>query len=1030
MEKKEMLELLLSIQSKLENMGIEEKDVEHKAAKLEEIIANREQTKRELQFLEDRLSSDENYLDRTPYLYDESRRFNLEDLVDHRKQAEESNKAEIVRVEGLIADLRENLDAKVAESKAKAEKLTAELEEDAAVLRESVDVPDDEFNRMREEYAAKVALRDEMAGFEDRITEELTQLNNELEDDKSNSVRLAAQTQEAEEMLARFDRQVANRSIIDRDAKKADEDRATYLEEMLRYYDSAEDFILYDYSRVLTQLINDYRADRIDQDEVRRIMTEVGRHLEPALLEREVGIESTQAAKDYASTAVSDDIDRSINERLNNEELENNRSVMQRCIAEITALEEKLSDDANYIVSPFAVEREERNLKRINTIIANNNVNIANYQSEIQSATEDIATANALIAEERAKINSFASQLRRLGPAITVEQEQNLGAEIKACGENIEYLEETKAEAGKIIDHDKHELEYLIDKTDKFKIASRNLEERLRQSNHIDMSARRLDQNRLASLKASLTALENRERFIGVSMYEDLYEIIKSGDIKAPEMSDKDKEAFDSYFKNIETSMVKNTMEESKDEMSEEDKASFDNYLNNIKNNEKDEMSEEDKASFDNYLNNIKNNEKDKVVPATYDPEDEPEYEEVLEEKPKKDRKKRKVKAFSPEENKKLIKKIKEKGKAFTKKYKNFLKVLALIAAVAALCVGILKACSQERADELLRDAQENPTKYEQMTEDEIKDELTDDEVKETVEEKDSEKDDKKHGTKDANNNKKTPTLKDETKTETINQQVIDTTPIDNTTNTNNDTVVTNIPISEEEQRQILIDQGIIPSDDIPPVTTDDNADIVYDGDNGEFIEDKGNGGDANPSTEDISWSDDEFVEDQSSIPDDTTSSQTQESTEDTFVEEKTETTHEEAPVTETKEFKVDDSAVAPNPEDSLTVKVNNGETLTVNLDGTTYELNNSEKASTEGAESFINLDGTRSITEDSEGAVEVEIGGEDANNMYRESELTKEDLEKLRKELAEQYGVSQTTQEEIDAANEAYQATQEAAVR
>ncbi len=353
-----------------------------------------------------------------------------------------------------------------------------------------------------------------------------------------------------------------------------------------------------------------------------------------------------------------------------------------------------------------------------------------------------------------------------------------------------------------------------------------------------------------------------------------------------------------------------------------------------------------------------------------------------------------------------------------------------MIAAVAALCVGILKACSQERADELLRDAQENPTKYEQMTEDEIKDELTDDEVKETVEEKDSEKDDKKHGTKDANNNKKTPTLKDETKTETINQQVIDTTPIDNPTNTNNDTVVTNIPISEEEQRQILIDQGIIPSDDIPPVTTDDNADIVYDGDNGEFIEDKGNGGDANPSTEDISWSDDEFVEDQSSIPDDTTSSQTQESTEDTFVEEKTETTHEEAPVTETKEFKVDDSAVAPNPEDSLTVKVNNGETLTVNLDGTTYELNNSEKASTEGAESFINLDGTRSITEDSEGAVEVEIGGEDANNMYRESELTKEDLEKLRKELAEQYGVSQTTQEEIDAANEAYQATQEAAVR
>ena len=1007
MEKQEMLDLLLSIQNKLENMGIEEKDVEHKAAKLEEIIANREQTKRELKYLEERLASDENYLDRTPYLYDESRRFNLEDLVDHRKQTEESNNAEIARVEGLIADLRENLDAKVAESKAKAEELTAELEEDAAVLRESVDVPDDEFNRMREEYAAKVALRDEMAGFEDRITEELTQLNNELEDDRSNAVRLAAQTQEAEEMLARFDRQVANRSIIDRDAKKADEDRATYLEEMLRYYDSAEDFLVYDYSRVLTQLINDYRADRIDQDEVRRIMTEVGRHLEPALLEKEAGIESTQAAKDYASTAVSDDIDRSIDARVNSEELENNRSAMQRCIEEITALEEKLSDDANYIVSPFMVERDARNLKRINTIIDNNNVNIANYQSEIQSATEDIATADALIAEERTKINSFASQLRRLGPAITPEQEQNIAAEIRTCGENIEYLQESKAEAGKIIDHNKHELEYLTVKTDRFKIVSKNLEERLRQSNHIDMSARRLDQNRLASLKASLTALENRERFIGVSMYEDLYQIIKSGETKAPEMSDKDKEAFDNYFENIETSMVKNTMEESKEKS-------------------KDEMSEEDKALFDSYLNNIKNNEKEEemVVPASYDPEDEPEYEEES----KKDRKKRKVKWFSPEENVNLTQKAHKKG--FIKKLIGF---LALLAALVALCLGLYKACSPEKASNLLKDAQENPTKYEQMTEDEIKDELTDDEVKETIEEKDSEKDDKKHGTKDTNDNKKTPTLKDETKVETITQQVIDTTPIDNTTNTNNDTIVTNIPISEEEQKQILIDQGIIPSDDIPPVTTDDNADIVYDGDNGEFIEDNSNGnngGNTNPSTEDISWSDDEFVEDQSSIPNNTTPNQTQESTEDTFVEEKTETTQEEAPVTETREFKTDDSAVAPNLEDSLTVKVNNGETLTVDLGGTTYELNNSEKASTEGAESFIDLDGTRSITEDSEGAVEVEIGGEDASNMYRESELTKEDLEKLRQELAEQYGVTATTQEEIDAANEAYQATQEAAVR
>ena len=1014
MEKQEMLDLLLSIQNKLEGMGIEEKDVEHKAAKLEEIIANREQTKRELKYLEERLASDENYLDKTPYLYDESRRFNLEDLVDHRKQTEEANNAEIRRVEGLIADLRENLDAKVAESKAKAEELTAELEEDAAVLRESVDVPDDEFNRMREEYAAKVALRDERAGFEDRVTEELTQLNNELEDDKSNAIRLAAQTQEAEEMLARFDKQVANRSIIDREAKKADQDRASYLEEMLRYYDSAEDFLVYDYSRVLTQLINDYRADRIDQDEVRRIMTEVGRHLEPALLEKEAGIESTQAAKDFASDAVSADIDRSIDERLNNEELENNRSAMQRCVEEIAALEEKLSDDANYIVSPFAVERDVRNLKRINGIIAANDVNIANYQNEIQSANEDIETADALIAEERAKINSFARQLRRLGPAITPEQEQNIGAEIRTCGENIEYLQESKAEASKIIDHNKHELEYLTVKTDRFKIVAKNLEERSRQSNHIDMSARRLDQNRLASLKASLTALENRERFIGVSMYEDLYQIIKSGNTKAPEMSDKDKEAFDNYFENIETSMVKNTMEESKEES-------------------KDEMSEEDKALFDNYLNNIKNNEKEeeKVVPASYDPEDEPEYDN--EEKPKKDRKRRKVKAFSPEEDEVIAENVRKKGKKFTSTLKRWLARLAAIAAIVAICVG-LKSCSTQKASDLLNDAQENPTKYEQMTEDEIKDELTDDEVKEAIEEKEDTKEDKKDNSKDKkDNSKQTTTVKDDSKVEITTQQTTDTTTIDNTTNTNTDTIITNNEISEEEQKQILIDQGITISEDIDPVTTDDDTNLVYDGDNGEFIEDNGNtntGDNSNTSTEGITWDDDEFVEDQSSIPNTTTTNQVQESTEDTFVEEKTETTQEANPVIETKQFNVEENTVAPNLEDSLTVKVNNGETFTVDLDGTTYELNNSEKASTEGAESFIDLDGTRSITEDNEGAVEVEIGGEDASDMYRESELTKEDLEKLRQELAEQYGVTATTQEEIDAANEAYQATQEAAVR
>lgn len=981
MNKEEMLELLEKLREKVSESKVEDYDIDGKVAVIEEVIRLRNQKEAEIKYLTERLSNDENYIDKTPYLYDESRRFNLEDYLEGCIKQENDNIANIEYYEDLIAQMERTLPAQEELFNNLLKNLDNEIEEMQADLRDSANMTDEEFNSLRDQIAAKRALREEhLADLENGRTS-LENAKKNLETLKANSESLTNARIEAEQAIERFDKTIEERPIIDVEAKKADERQLLISKAELNAYYAREAYASFDYERDLNEIIRLYKADSITTEEV------------------------VERVKEFKGFVADEFLTEDISKRLEDPELEEIRKAKIACSDEIARLETKLADENNYAVSVFAVERRTRELKRLNGRINNIEQQIEAYNKEMTAIQIDIETSEEFISQLQFEKQELEKQIRRAGANIDPDYEKQLLDEISSKEQDIEYLQSVKIDCSRTLEHDATELELLESKNERYKTIYSRLENNYEGRNKINAAAKRMDEQQLAKLKAGMNALNRREAYISTSLEEELENIISANlakpaeptvaPVAAPTVKDSmDAEDLEAILRGMEDfSKVKKPQDD----------------LEEIEEIEEPVIPVPSKGKKDG----------EKIA------DDDIDYDEDLDPLNLGDTRGFRAK-FSERENEKLAKKAKKVG--FVQKLKRWFKKILLVASLVLVITG-LKKCSQSSIDDYMNKVQNDPTRIEDMTEEEIKDDIEEElGIKEeltenpTLSETEAEEEletindlksvdevakevikgiwgngqEREDRLREAGYNpqeiqdrvsvllKNSPAkteVKPEEKTNVDNTGVkpAEGTVTENPTGSTGD-------ISMEEQERILREQGIIPSIDVEPTTVVD--DPVYDYD----FTDVSNYG--------------PFAEGQAPSKDDEDYGE--------FIETPSIEIGTPADPEEWGEFHELENGF---PEGVLNVPVSSGESFIYNPgDGSITggpEISFSD-------EEFVELPGVN-VTTDANGNSNIEFSGETLENLEREETLTAEDLQRLRDEIAAQYGGEAVTQEEVDELNEEY---------
>lgn len=956
MNKEEMMSTLENIQRKMKEAKVSEYELEDRVEILENVFKLKEKTERDIKYLSERLSIDDNYIEKRPALYDEGRRFNLEDYIEACEKNEQANHDEIARHEKMV----ENLKNQVVESQKIVEELEQRLPVLGEELRDSADINETDFEKMRANYDSITSLRDahrqnitESQTLIERSEDRLKLLNGRIEE-------LADATKEAKKILENFDKIQAS-TIIDTEAKESDENKVKVLKEKLKSYNETEDLVSYDYEKSIAQIISDYKEDIITSEEV------------------------VERVKELRSYVIEDVLIEDIQAR--DEDTKENLEAQEACKKEIVKLEEKLSNDDNYIPSIFVAERNNRQFKKLGERIDGSTEQIRIYNGEIEKLSEDIKVCDELTAEVQQEIFDIQKQIRRLGMNINPEVEKELLDKIASKNEDIEYLKIVKSESIRDLEHDSMELNFLNSKRTRFTELSSRLEKSLEKRNSIDTSAKRLDEIELFNLKSNLTALQNRESYM-TSLYED----------------------FDSILNAKVSNPIMNAQEDaSANDLTDEENAKIQDFLNSLEDVSDVKVNNEDNENFEKPI--VSNSSMtENLVPEENEVEADPIG--------LGDTRGMKFKDLGEDDKKRK----KAENKVFIKSLKFWMMIGATVATVL-IAIG-LKTNNNKGFSSKLKEAQENPSKYDNMTEDEIRDNIETDLNSMNIPVETDEKNDDLNAAianKDNINSGSSKEKNDKIDTELgSNNEKMDSELIAPINPGQSTTTIINRNIPIEEQKQILANQGIYETPDVPVTTVVDQP--VYDNNNegsyGEFHEDntknddsygefhEDNTGKDNvdpvdsetkvPSVED-EWG--EFYEDDVQKP---------ETPEDPVIEP---STPQEDPVTEPI---VDDN--------TMNVNINNGESFVVKLGDKTYEANNGNAQYVDGASSLIDLPGIRNLVEDDKGTVQAEIAGSTVEELKRDTPLTAADIQRIRDEIAAQYGMAPITEEDVKNANDQYQ--------
>jgi len=210
-------------------------------------------------------------------------------------------------------------------------------------------------------------------------------------------------------------------------------------------------------------------------------------------------------------------------------ELKDKKEILEREIADLRI---KLSDDANYpnfnyIASRSKLDSISNKLDSLEMELERNQNAISADTNRIQEVDSEIEACNELISQNENIINELGKELRSLGENPDPEKEADCVARMASVREDLDYLRgelglftqerESLANSINALTSRNQDIPSLIERYQTLEASVLEKE-----TETVNLSNKRLDENRLASLQGSLEQIDNRIDFIATAANEDI----------------------------------------------------------------------------------------------------------------------------------------------------------------------------------------------------------------------------------------------------------------------------------------------------------------------------------------------------------------------------------------------------------------------------------------------------------------------------------------------------------------------------
>lgn len=512
MNKEQLIEQLRILSDRLPQSGMDEERL-----KVETSISE----------LEAKLANNDNYTENAKF-------YNARDLLNRRNNYERASNAltaaqhEQESIEKSLAAAEKEQSDYQASNQARREELLQTQQRIGRELRAMVNVTpeqnDDINNRLRE-------VREAIATIDARNNELLSNIDSYREDlaNQQDVVEKATAKMEKYRQMydsyrERADREDENVNVL---AKIKDEEEIARLRQQKEALEGEYTYSNMDLREEISMIIDDLNNDEITVEDALNSLR--------SYRERSISNETLENAT----------VDRE--NELNKLSLAYNNLTM-----EISDLETKLSDSNNYLVSGFVTEINEDRL-------ANAQANRDDLESEITRVRDQIAfidegininsrkisTAQMTIDLANDEIAHYSAEKSRLDPATQQDQIQALDIKIARCQGEIAIQQKLTTDLmteNKISSEQKNNAQSLLNvKEDRFNRYN-ELVQRMEKTNakEVDGHLKRLDENKLAGLKASRDAIEKRMEFLKFDFAENLDKILNAEpieDVEEPNIS-------------------------------------------------------------------------------------------------------------------------------------------------------------------------------------------------------------------------------------------------------------------------------------------------------------------------------------------------------------------------------------------------------------------------------------------------------------------------------------------------------------
>ena len=661
MNKEELLTKLTELQERISS-EVDSYEIEDRVSSIEKISEMIEKNNVEMKYLMEKLSNDNNYIDKKPlqfYMMLEAKE--LENLKS-KEEAERNNENQIIAEQVVIDKAFATITTGKEEQKLLEQN---NISLNIAIRRARMHSDNDKVAKCEEMISNNEARISEIDEQVKDLELEIEQHNNVMESLNGLTENLKSQTIEANqkyEETCNLEKSMRNNEV-NLASKSVDEEQLLVLKSLNNQSENEVALLSYDFRGELEQIISDFKVGSITDEELKTKLSDFRSRLPQDFLKKD--------------------------EAERNKELEDNHVTQESLETNIDILNKTLSNEENFKLSPAYYAQNRAKLSSLN-------MNIKDYDNELIVLHDDQLFAErdredytAIIDLCNKENEEYARQLI-INNGTDKDLEKSLIEKQKFNFETISQAQELLGDINSILAEDEVILGQLINRKERVVQLANSYERRISEENAIDNGKLRLTQNDLATKQAALQALKNRESFLNNPILNNsisfsLDSIINSN-IVNKEVVEENILPFpteDGVDVNDIANDQLNPIEENKmepqvvgqiNEEVKEDEIVDDNEITPNE-NDGEGISDEDIDLLDiSSLNN-------------------PELDESED-------KKQKVINFLDDEDGKL--KEKSKDDEFKSKFKKHFARVALIAALICLTILGVKACSKEKSEQAM----------------------------------------------------------------------------------------------------------------------------------------------------------------------------------------------------------------------------------------------------------------------------------------------------------------------------------------